>query len=170
MKRIIMTCFALFLSSCSTLNTQPIKSAYQQTLPSVWEARGRLSVSVNNDTKTSGFEVSFNHHDYKLILTTALGFGQILIESNQQKLWVNDEPIKLTFNQWMMSEMGWYLPIDSLSKILFKNELGATRHWQIKVSRYQLINGVQIPKVIGFNHLTKPIKIKLLINAVNQLK
>jgi hypothetical protein len=85
-------------------------------------------------------------------------------------LWVNDEPIKLTFNQWMMSEMGWYLPIDSLSKILFKNELGTTRHWQIKVSRYQLINGVQIPKVIGFNHLTKPIKIKLLINAVNQLK
>ncbi|BBB22859.1 conserved hypothetical protein [Abyssogena phaseoliformis symbiont OG214] len=165
-----MTCFALFLSSCSTLNIQPIKLAYQQTLPSVWEAHGRLSVSINNDTKTSGFEVSFNHHDYKLILSTALGFGQISIEFNQQKLLVNDKLINLMFNQWMMSEMGWYLPIDILAKILFKNEINSTRLWQTKISRYQLINGIQYPKVIRFNHLTKPIKIKLLINEVNQLK
>ncbi|MBW5290251.1 MAG: hypothetical protein Rsou_0669 [Candidatus Ruthia sp. Asou_11_S2] len=165
-----MTCFALFLSGCSTLNTQPTKLAHQQILPSVWEVYGRLSVSVNSDTKTSGFEVSFDHHDYKLILSTAFGFGQILIEFNQQKLLVNDELINLTFNQWMMSEMGWYLPIDTLAKILFKNEINSTHHWQIEISRYQLIDGIQYPKVIRFNHLSKPIKIKLLINEVNQLK
>ncbi len=160
----------MFLSSCSILNIQSVKLVHQQTLPSVWEVYGRLGVSVNNDTKTSGFEVSFDHHDYKLVLSTALGFGQISIESNQQRLLVNDKPINLTFNQWMISEMGWYLPIDTLAKILFKNEINSTRHWQIKISSYQLINGIQYPKVIRFNHLTKPIKIKLLINEVNQLK
>ncbi len=165
-----MTCFALFLSGCSTLNTQSTKLTHQQTLPSIWEVYGRLSVSVNSDTKISGFEVSFDHHDYKLILSTALGFGQILIEFNQQKLLVNDELINLTFNKWMTSEMGWYLPIDALAKILFKNEINSTRHWQVKISRYQLIDGIQYPKVIRFNHLIKPIKIKLLINEVNQLK
>ncbi len=160
----------MFLSSCSTLNIQPTKLAYQQTLLSAWEAHGRLSVSVNNDTKTSGFEVSFNHHDYKLILSTAFGFGQISIESNQQKLLVNDESINLTFNQWMTREMGWYLPIDTLAKILFKNEINSAHHWLIKISRYQLIDGIKYPKVIRFNHLTKPIRIKLLINEINQLK
>ncbi len=160
----------MFLSSCSTLNIHPTKLEYQQTLPSIWKVYGRLSVSVNSDTKTLGFEVSFDHHDYKLILSTAFGFGQILIESSQKKLLVNDKLINLTFNQWMTNEMGWYLPIDTLAKILFKNEINSTRHWQIKISSYQLIDDIQYPKVIRFNHLSKLIKIKLLINEVHKLK
>ena len=70
----------------------------------------------------------------------------------------------------MSDEFGWYFPIQRLAPILFQHKQSVDDEWQVKIISYQQINGVNYPKIVRLNHLTKAIKIKLLINEVNELK
>jgi len=138
--------FGWFLQGCTTLESKPVKPNPSLATPTQWQAQGRVGVSMNERNQTVGFIIDAKNQDYTLTLSASLGVGQISVKSNAQSLWVDGKAIESNLKQWMINEFGWYFPI------------------------YQQINGVSYPRIVRLNHLTKAIKIKLLISEVNELK
>jgi outer membrane biogenesis lipoprotein LolB len=162
---------ALLLSGCSMIlnksTTYPINAV--DTIPSVWQAKGRIGGIVDQQVQNSGFDITFKDQFYKLTLSAVLGLGEIVIESNSKGLWVDKKLISTDFKQWMISKVGWYFPILELPKIIFKNKKKIQDSWMIKVTRYHQINNIKYPKLIRLNHLKKPIKIKLMLTDIKPI-
>lgn len=163
---------ALLLSGCSmTLNKSTIRPINAvDTIPNVWQAKGRIGGVVEQQVQNSGFDITFKDQSYKLILSAVLGLGEVVIESNHKGLWVDKKLISTDFKQWMMGEVGWYFPILELPKIIFKNKTKIQNNWKIRAARYQQINNIRYPGLIRLNHLKKPIKIKLILTDVKLIK
>jgi len=163
--------FALLLSGCSTtLNkstTHPVNAV--NTIPSVWQAKGRIGGVVDQQVQNSGFDITFKDRSYKLTLSAVLGLGEVVIESNSKGFWVDKKLVSTDFKQWMISEVGWYFPILEFPEIIFKNKKKIQNNWLIEVARYQQINNIRYPKLIRLNHLKKPIKIKLMLKNINPI-
>jgi len=162
---------ALLLSGCSmTLNKStayPVNTV--DTIPSVWQAKGRIGVVVDQQVQNSGFDITFKDQSYKLRLSAVLGLGEVVIESNSKGLRIDKELVSTDFKQWMVSKVGWYFPILEFPEIIFKNKRKIQNNWVIKVARYQQINNIRYPKLIRLNHLKKPIKIKLMLTDVKPI-
>ncbi|SFV78163.1 hypothetical protein MNB_SUP05-10-843 [hydrothermal vent metagenome] len=161
----------MLLSGCSTIPEQVVHTSNTfKVVPDAWQAQGRVGVVFNGRTENVGFKLDFKKQAYQLTLTATLGVGQIMIESNNLGLLVDGKLVESNFEHWMTRELGWYFPIQKLAPILFQHEQQVDDKWAISISNYQQINKVNYPKIVRLNHLTKPIKIKLLISEVNQLK
>ena len=166
----VILLFGWFLQGCATLESKPIKPASSLIIPTQWQAQGRVGMSMDNRNQNIGFVINAKNQDYTLKLSASLGLGQIDIKSNTQGLWIDGKIIESNLEQWMSDEFGWYFPIQRLAPILFQHKQSVDDEWQGKIISYQQINGVHYPKIGRLNHLTKAIKIKLLINEVNELK
>ena len=70
----------------------------------------------------------------------------------------------------MRFKLGWYFPISELENVIFKHQFSNLQNWQIKVNKYQVINGLAYPKIIRLQHTQQAIKIKLLLRDINRLK
>jgi outer membrane biogenesis lipoprotein LolB len=170
MKWMAILLFGWFLQGCATLDGKPIKPAPSLAIPTQWQAQGRAGVSMGKRNQNIGFVINAKNQDYTLKLSATLGLGQINIKSNTQSLWVDGKIIESNLEQWMSDEFGWYFPIQKLAPILFQHKQSVDDGWQVKITSYQQINGVSYPRIVHLNHLTKAIKIKLLISEVNELK
>ncbi len=166
----IILLFGWFLQGCSTLENKPVKPSSSLTIPAQWHTQGRASVSTSERNQNIGFTIDFKNQDYTLTLSASLGLGQIIVKSNTQGLSVNAQQIDTNLKQWMIDEFGWYFPIQKLALILFKHQKSINHEWRVNIDSYQKIDGVSYPKIVRLNHLTKAIKIKLLISGVNELK
>jgi len=170
MKWMIILLFGWFLQGCTTLESKPVKPGSSLTIPMQWQTQGRASVSTSEHNQNIGFAIDFKNQNYTLTLSASLGLGQVVVKSNAQGLSVNDQQIDTNLEQWMINEFGWHFPIQKLAPILFQHQQSIDQEWQVKIASYQQINGVSYPKIVRLNHLTKAIKIKLLISKVNKLK
>ncbi len=166
----VILLFGWFLQGCTTLESKPVKFSPSLVIPAQWQAQGRAGVSTNDRNQAIGFVINAKNQDYTLVLSASLGLGQINVKSNTQGLWVDGKAIESSLEQWMSDEFGWYFPIQKLAPILFQHKQSIDQEWQVKIASYQQINGLSYPRVVRLNHLTKAIKIKLLISEVNKLK
>ncbi len=156
------------LSGCETMHNysdQALK--HPAKIPNIWSAQGRLSVTTTDKVETAGFEIEFEQQNYKLKLNATLGLGQVIIESREHGLLVNSQTTNMSFDRWMMNKMGWYFPINDIDKILFQSATKISNRWDVSISSYKNINGINYPKVVRFNHLEHPIKIKLVLSNIN---
>ncbi len=162
---------ALLLSGCSiTWNksaTLPVNTL--DTIPSVWQAKGRIGGVVDQQVQNSGFDITFKDQYFQLTLSAVLGLGEVVIKSNSQGLWVDEELVTTDFNQWMTNQVGWYFPILEFPKIVFKHKKIIQGDWLAEITRYQQINNIRYPRMIRLNHLKKPIKIKLILTDVKAI-
>ena len=170
MKSTLTLVMFLFLSGCATLETQTTKFKTPQSVPSVWQSSGRLSATIDGVLQSAGFDIRQQNNNYQLLLTGNLSLGQIKFEFDHQQLLVNNQVVNKNLKQWMLSETGWYFPIEIFADVLFKSRTGRVDDWLINIGRYQSINKVSYPKIVHLKHQSKPIKIKLSIVKVNQLK
>jgi len=170
MKWTAILLFGWFLQGCTILESKPVKLNPSLAIPIQWQAQGRISVSMNERNQTIGFVIDSKNQDYIFVLSAALGLGQINVKSNAQGLWVDGKVIKTNLKQWMLNEFGWYFPIQRLAPILFQHKQYINHEWHVDIANYQQFNGISYPKIVRLNHLTKAIKIKLLISEVNKLK
>ncbi len=170
MKWMVILLFGWFLQGCTTLESKPVKPIPSLATPTQWQAQGRVGVSMNERNQTVGFIIDAKNQDYTLTLSASLGVGQISVKSNAQSLWVDGKAIESNLKQWMINEFGWYFPIQKLAPILFQHKQLVDHEWHVNITSYQQINGVSYPRIVRLNHLTKAIKIKLLISEVNELK
>ncbi len=170
MKWMTILLLVWFLQGCTTLEGKSVALNQALVIPAQWQAQGRASVSMEDYNQTTGFEIDFKNQHYVLILSAPLGLGQIVVKSNTQGLRVNDKQINLSLKQWMIGEFGWHFPIQKLALILFKQQKNIDHEWRINIISYQQIDEIGYPKIVRLNHLTKAIKIKLLISKVNELK
>ena len=170
MKWMVILLFGWFLQGCTTLESKPVKPIPSLAIPTQWQAQGRVGVSTNERNQTVGFVIKAKNQDYTLTLSASLGLGQASVKSNAQGLWVDGKKIESNLKQWMINEFGWYFPIQKLAPILFQHEQSIDHEWHVNITSYQQINGISYPRIVRLNHLTKAIKIKLLIGEVNELK
>jgi outer membrane biogenesis lipoprotein LolB len=170
MKWIVILLFGWFLQGCTTLESKSVKPIPSLIIPEQWHAQGRVGVSTNERNQTIGFVIKVKNQDYILTLSASLGLGQASVKSNAQGLWVDGKKIESSLKQWMINEFGWYFPIHKLAPILFQHKQSIDREWHVNITSYQQINEISYPRIVRLNHLTKAIKIKLLIGKVNELK
>ena len=170
MKWIVILLFGWFLQGCTTLGSKSVKPIPSLIIPEQWHAQGRVGVSTNERNQTIGFVIKVKNQDYILTLSASLGLGQASVKSNAQGLWVDGKKIESSLKQWMINEFGWYFPIHKLAPILFQHKQSIDREWHVNITSYQQINEISYPRIVRLNHLTKAIKIKLLIGKVNELK
>jgi len=170
MKWIVILLFGWFLQGCTTLESKSVKPIPSLIIPEQWHAQGRVGVSMNERNQTIGFVIKVKNQDYILTLSASLGLGQASVKSNAQGLWVDGKKIESSLKQWMINEFGWYFPIHKLAPILFQHKQSIDREWHVNITSYQQINEISYPRIVRLNHLTKAIKIKLLIGKVNELK
>ena len=170
MKWIVILLFGWFLQGCTTLESKSVKPIPSLIIPEQWHAQGRVGVSMNERNQTIGFVIKVKNQDYILTLSASLGLGQASVKSNAQGLWVDGKKIESSLKQWMINEFGWYFPIHKLAPILFQHKQSIDREWHVNITSYQQINEISYPRIVRLNHLTKAIKIKLLIGEVNELK
>lgn len=153
-----------------TIENQVKSIGPPSVIPTVWKAQGRVGVVFNDQSENAGFEVEFTENNYRLVLTGTLGFGQFIVQSNEQDLLVNNKSVSTGFKQWMINKFAWYIPIEKLPAIIFMHDQKNTNDWEVDITRYQNINGFSFPRVVRLNHLRKAIKIKLVLGEINQLK
>jgi outer membrane biogenesis lipoprotein LolB len=170
MKWIVILLFGWFLQGCTTLESKSVKPIPSLIIPEQWHAQGRVGVSTNERNQTIGFVIKVKNQDYILTLSASLGLGQASVKSNAQGLWVDGKKIESSLKQWMINEFGWHFPILKLAPILFQHKQSIDREWHENITSYQQINEISYPRIVRLNHLTKAIKIKLLIGKVNELK
>lgn len=161
----------LLLSGCSvTLDKSIVRPvSVADTIPSMWQAKGRIGGVVDQQVQNSGFKIIFKDQYYKLTLSAVLGLGEVVIESNSQGLWVDKKLVSTDFKKWMISEVGWYFPVLEFPKIVFKNKKTIQDNWTANIARYQQIGDTRYPKLIRLNHLKKPIKIKLMLTDIKPI-
>ncbi len=143
---------------------------YSNSIPNAWSIQGRASITHNDKTEIIDFALNRKNQHSELTLTGSLGFGQIKIKQTALGLLVDNKLNPLSLQAWMQRKLGWQLPIDALAEVVFKHHFADKQDWQIKVSKYQVINALTYPKIVRLKHLDKHIKIKLLLRAVNRLK
>ncbi len=170
MKYVTILFIALFLQSCTTIETKPVNINPPLVIPTAWQTQGRVGVVFDGKSRSAGFSVDFRQNNYKLTLTATLGLGQFVIQSDDQNLLVNDKVVNTNFKQWMLNEFGWYFPVQKLPDILFKHDQRVTEDWTINIARYQAVDSISYPKIVRLNHRSQAIKIKLVLGEINQLK
>ncbi|SMN12159.1 hypothetical protein SPBRAN_370 [uncultured Candidatus Thioglobus sp.] len=129
---------------------------------------GKISATLNGNNKMVDFELYHKNERNRLILKGALGLFQMEIKQSDQGLLVDGKLMKLSLAKWMRFKFGWHFPISELENIIFKHHISTLEKWQIKISKYQVINTITYPKLIRLQHTRNPIKIKLLIRQLNQ--
>lgn len=170
MKRLTLLLLFSLLSACSTVSERTEDLVYSSNIPSAWRMMGWLSVTVDNKTETASFELSREGEYHQLTLGNSFGFGQMQVKQTPQGLLVNGELTGLSLQEWMVAELDWSFPVEKLEHLVFKHNLENSEGWQVKVSKYQPINGVTYPKIVRFERAYKAIKIKLLLRKINRLK
>ena len=151
------------LQSCDSFDTRPTVIQKFHQVPDSWHTNGKISAVFNGKSQYADFMLDFNQQNYKLTLTTSLGLGQILIQSNSRGLKINDNLVFLNFEQWMLAETGWYFPIYDLAKIAF-NQPFINKNWQLKILSRQPNN---LPKTIYLSHQSQNINIKLIFKNIH---
>ncbi|KAA0445282.1 MAG: hypothetical protein FXV79_02700 [Candidatus Thioglobus sp.] len=169
MKTLIVLLFSL-LSACGTLPERGQNLPHSSTIPQIWQIQGRLSTSTDSATKTANFVLKRKAENYQLSLSNSFGFGQMQVEQTKNGLLIDDKLTNMSLQEWMKNEIGWYFSPQELEQIVFKNNLFFSKKWQVKVPKYQAIDGTFYPKIIQLENLRHLIKIKLLIREVNRLK
>ncbi|WP_428087056.1 lipoprotein insertase outer membrane protein LolB [Candidatus Thioglobus sp.] len=176
LKIIFMGLWIMFLASCApksetaNIKVSDVKANAQivvNNIPDVWSASGRLAVEAEDERHNLSFEIKFNQQNYQLLLTGALGLGQVTIKADEKGLFVNNKAVNLNFKEWMNQEFGWYFPLHKLPAIVFSRPMNMKTDWQIKVASYQQIKQTVYPKIVRLKHSHQPIKIKLLFKEVN---
>lgn len=147
--------------------SEPINSV---VIPSVWQAQGRMSVSSDTHRQSYQFDISFDYDNYQIKLSAPLGLATIQIKSNNQKIRVNNQVVKTSLAQWLKTELGWSFSLEALAEIIFQPQTAVLDDWQVDIIKYQTIDSFRYPKIVRLKHQKQAIKIKLLINKVNQLK
>lgn len=166
MRRILLLFMVWFLQGCSTLEVQPVFTPKAHSIPESWQVSGRVSVVFDGRVKSAGFMFAVYQQRYRIKLSGPFGFGQRLIESNPAGLRVDGKIRKVNFKQWMTTTMGWHFPLPILAKVLFQHRERFDDNWAIEIVSYQKIGQLSYPKTIRLRHLSKPIKIKLVIDSV----
>ncbi|MBT3276585.1 lipoprotein insertase outer membrane protein LolB [Candidatus Thioglobus sp.] len=169
MKQLFTLCILLFLQGCETLNTQTHYSV-PSIAPDAWSAKGRAGILVNGSNQNISFNISFVEQEFEMVLVSALGLGEVNVRSTEHGLFVDHVQTPLNLQQWMTQELGWNFPLHSLSDIIFKHRLDAQSEWQVQIGKFMPYQGSSIAKMVKLKHRNKPIKIKLLLQEVNQLK
>jgi outer membrane biogenesis lipoprotein LolB len=169
MKQLFTLCIFLFLQGCETLNTQTHYSAPSVT-PDAWSAKGRAGVLVNDNNQSISFDISFVDQEFEMALVGALGLGEVNIRSTESGLFIDHAQTSLNLQQWMEQELGWDFPLHSLPDIIFEHRLDVQSEWQVEISKFMSYQGVSVAKIVKLQHRNNPIKIKLLLQEVNQLK
>ncbi|SMN12763.1 hypothetical protein BHECKSOX2_917 [Bathymodiolus heckerae thiotrophic gill symbiont] len=146
---------------------RPKQVLYSSSVPKAWKIEGRISATNNEGTKIAGFVLNRQNGHYQLTLTESSGFGQMQVRQTEQGLLVDDELTKLSLQEWMISELGWYFPISKLENIIFKHAEVIMQDWQVEVDKYHIINGIIYPKTIRLQRTHQTIKIKLLLQEIN---
>jgi outer membrane biogenesis lipoprotein LolB len=170
MKTFTLLLLFSLLSACSTLPERAKNRLYSDHIPSAWAMEGKLSASVGDKTEIAEFELNRQGEYRQLTLRNSLGFGQMQVQQTQQGLLVDGQLTKLSLQKWMTAEFGWYFPVEKLEQLVFKHDIATTQNWQVKVRKYQTIDGITYPKIVGFKSKVQQIKIKLLLTEVIQLK
>ncbi|WP_428095535.1 lipoprotein insertase outer membrane protein LolB [Candidatus Thioglobus sp.] len=85
-KFLISFIFLIFLASCSNIDTKPDFKIVANNIPDVWGASGRLAVEAEDERHNLSFEIEFNQQNYQLLLTGALGLGQVTIKADEKGL------------------------------------------------------------------------------------
>ena len=98
-KFLISFIFLIFLASCSNIDTKPDFKIVANNIPDVWSASGRLAVEAEDERHNLSFEIKFNQQNYQLLLTGALGLGQVTIKTDEKGLLVNNEPVNSDFKE-----------------------------------------------------------------------
>jgi len=169
MKLLLTCCVFLFLQGCETLNTQT-QFTTPGTIPNAWIANGRASISANDRHQSVSFNIQFVDQDFELVLMGALGLGEVNLRSTTHSLLVDHSQTPLNLQQWMEQELGWYFPFDVLPSIIFEHRSDVNNEWQVEINKFMPYKGMSVAKVVKLQHQDKPIKIKLLLQEVNQLK
>ncbi|BAS68068.1 MAG: hypothetical protein DSY43_02570 [Gammaproteobacteria bacterium] len=170
MKTPVLLLLISLLSACSTVSERMENLPYSQSIPKAWAIAGRLSATIDGKTESVSFELQQQRGFYQLILTGTLGFGQRKVEQTQRGLLVDGKLMGLSLQEWMVAELGWYFPVAKLEQLVFMHDLKNAKYWQMKVSKYQEINGVAYPKIVRFKNTVRTVKIKLLLREINRLK
>ncbi|SFV86337.1 hypothetical protein MNB_SUP05-SYMBIONT-4-632 [hydrothermal vent metagenome] len=170
MKRLTLLLLFSFLSACSTMSKYTQNLVYSNNIPSAWTMTGRLSATNKGETESANFELNRKGKYHQLTLSNTLGFGQIQIQQTAQGLLVDDKLTEQTLQEWMRVKLGWSFPVEKLERLVFKHDLSNAENWQVKVSKYQVINEVAYPKIVRLVNVDKAIKIKLLLRKINRLK
>lgn len=166
MKLLITLFFLLLLQSCTTQDSRSKLVIKPGSIPTEWQAKGRLGVIHDNKMQNLGFIVNFNDQAFNLTLTSALGMGEINIVSSVQGLQINGNKLKLDLHQWMQQDLGWYFPLDKLPAIVFQHQLDVSDVWQIQITKFKPFKEVSAAKIIKLNHNNKSIRIKLLLQEI----
>ena len=169
MKLLLTCCVFLFLQGCETLNTQT-QYTTPGTIPNAWNAKGRASILANDSHQSVSFNIQFVDQDFELVLVGALGLGEVNLRSTTQGLLVDHVQTPLNLQQWMDQELDWYFPFNVLPSIIFEHQSDINEEWQVEISKFMPYEGVSVAKMVKLQHQDKPIKIKLLLQEVNQLK
>jgi len=169
MKLLLIGCVFLFLQGCETLNTQTQYNA-PSIIPSAWLAKGRASILANDSHQSVSFDIKFIDQEFEMVLVGALGLGEVNLRSTTQGLLVDHVKTPLKLQQWMEQELGWYFPLNTLPSIIFEHRSDINDEWQVEINKFMPYKGVSVAKMVILQHQDKPIKIKLLLQEVNQLK
>lgn len=160
----------LLLSACMIATEPQIRPQYgDKSLPKFWQASGKMSIKTPHKLENAHFEIEVKEQNFILILTTAFGFGQVIIEPHTQGLLVNNKVFAGDFKTWMLQKYGWYFPLQNLTPLLFTPNPSPPKNWQISISSPPQINPTAHPKIIRFNHLHQSVKIKLAFTHIDIL-
>jgi outer membrane biogenesis lipoprotein LolB len=165
MKSLLMLFILLLLQSCTT---QPVMQQVvtPSDIPNEWRASGRIGAIIDGKSQNSSFDIKFNNQNFELILTGALGLGQISIISKSTSLKINNKKSILNLKQFMLQKFGWYFPLNKLGNIVFEHHLNTADEWKLDITKFEQYQGASMAKVVKLKHLNKPIKIKLIFKQI----
>jgi outer membrane biogenesis lipoprotein LolB len=154
-----------FLPACVSLNNSHFVDTNNK-VPRVWQVSGRIGVKNKDKYESVGFQAKFKPNRYHLKLKVALGLGQVNIRQNEGDLTIDNKAVLFDLKTWMLSQAGWYFPIEELGNIIFKQKI-SQKDWNLTVVSPLPNNFLR--KAVLVN-LEKKIKITLIFKSINVKK
>lgn len=161
----------------------PSSSAVFIPTESKFRLKGRLSAISSSESFKGSFDWTQRADEFTLILRGTLGIGTVVVHGDDQTVSIStrrDEVAEHVDLQSMMEEqLGWYVPLRELRRILLKAELLEDtsdsefdesgrllrflyRGWNVSFERYQELANRELPTRITLERSST--KIRLIVD------
>ncbi|WP_243637401.1 lipoprotein insertase outer membrane protein LolB [Parashewanella curva] len=183
---IFCCCCALFLlSACNTLPKTELVPVHvnQITDAKAWEVRGKILIKTADDKHSTNLYWRHTATSEQLALTTMLGTSVLNLESTPfgAKLTMDGKDYQSKNPEALLLRMtGWSIPVSLLpswitgqtqqAEHLTRDGQGRPRQltkiidgvkWQLTYSRWQTLNGIELPKLLTLSRPNLSLKIQL---------
>jgi outer membrane lipoprotein LolB len=187
---VLAAAITLVIAGCATLPEETDGLTYKERRERIdalayWEIRGRIAIDTGQDAYQGRFSWWQDGNRLTLLVRGPFGAGSVEISGTAEELLVRTRK-----ESWVLRDpeielsrlLGWWVPVTSLKWWLFgvadanfddsRSEIAngvleqlEQRDWRLDYDRYQLANGVLIPRTIDMRHAS--LRLVVTVDSLN---